>query len=331
LIAIGAFLPWFTVTAPFVGTIERTGIALGDGLLAMGMGIVIAIIGIQAVLGGGSGSRNGLIGLGIVSILGGGLEAASISSRISGLDSDIRPLADVGAGIWLVIAGGSMTAVAAAVLRTERAGVQLPAPNHSHDRTAAREVPQPRGTSLARSPTVTTLDSTTAPAQVVPTHRIPTPWTSTEIRGWDSGSSPAIINPSPGHEHEPLAPTISGTPTASAEDLSASDKPRSRRLKVRRRRAAVGIVGTALLAVAGVYFVGIGRNACGDRPFSCSVDGQGTIVAVNGQSCPNTVSIPLGSYQNGSSSITPCGMTLGDGLKVRSLAYTYDFRKASSP
>src|SRR5262245_53875284 len=50
MVAAGAFLPWITVTAAFVGTIERNGLdGGGDGLIAIGVGAAIAFLGVQAL------------------------------------------------------------------------------------------------------------------------------------------------------------------------------------------------------------------------------------------------------------------------------------------
>jgi hypothetical protein len=47
-IGLSAFLPWITVTAPFVGTINKSGLdGGGDGIFALGMGIVIALLGLK--------------------------------------------------------------------------------------------------------------------------------------------------------------------------------------------------------------------------------------------------------------------------------------------
>src|SRR5205823_1570587 len=47
-LAVGSFLPWLTATAPFVGTISRSGLdGGGDGILTLIAGIVVGLLGFR--------------------------------------------------------------------------------------------------------------------------------------------------------------------------------------------------------------------------------------------------------------------------------------------
>jgi hypothetical protein len=46
---VGAFLPWVTVTAPFIGTVSRNGIGTGDGVITLFLGLIVAALGFTLV------------------------------------------------------------------------------------------------------------------------------------------------------------------------------------------------------------------------------------------------------------------------------------------
>jgi hypothetical protein len=118
-IAIGGFLPWITVVAPLVGTVQRSGVDLGDGIIAILIGVAVAIIGLEAAARGGKSSAGlVLVGLGLVAVIGGGIEVYLVNDRIRSLDTSIRDLASVGAGLWLILAGGAIAFTAGLALRS---------------------------------------------------------------------------------------------------------------------------------------------------------------------------------------------------------------------
>ena len=118
-VVIGAALPWVTATAPFVGTISRSGIdGGGDGLItgAIGVGIgVIALatrrrrdrnVGIAVVL-----LAVVLIGLAIA-------EMANVQHRINSIDSRYVS-AEIGIGLYVTLFG-AVAGIVAGVLRFTR-------------------------------------------------------------------------------------------------------------------------------------------------------------------------------------------------------------------
>jgi len=119
MVVLGAFLPWITVTAAFVGTIQRSGIDGGDGLIALGVGAVIAVLGIQALVADTSAKPPTIpvIVLGVLAAGFGALEVNNVNERIQSLDPAIRDLASVGGGLWLIIAGGVVAVLVGLVLR----------------------------------------------------------------------------------------------------------------------------------------------------------------------------------------------------------------------
>jgi hypothetical protein len=119
LVAVGAFLPWIATTSAVPG--NRTGVDLGDGLIAVGLGAVIAVIGLREVVAAGSRfSRWTAMGLAALAISVGALEAGAVSDRIKTLDDSIRQGASIGSGIYLVIAGGVVALVGGSLLAKAR-------------------------------------------------------------------------------------------------------------------------------------------------------------------------------------------------------------------
>lgn len=108
---VGAFLPWASITAAFVGTISKSGIDGGDGwgfvvfAVLVAVGAVNGLPWMPAIFGG--------LGLAL-----GIYEAVDINNRIG----DVADLAtaSIGLGLWLCIAG-SVAAIVAGVLAANAA------------------------------------------------------------------------------------------------------------------------------------------------------------------------------------------------------------------
>jgi hypothetical protein len=119
LVAAAAFLPWITTASAISG--NRTGIDVGDGRIAVGIGAVVAVIGWREVVAPGSRfSRWAAIGLAALAIGVGAFEAGAVSDRIKTLDDTIRPGASIGGGIYLLIAGGVVALVGGSMLSKAR-------------------------------------------------------------------------------------------------------------------------------------------------------------------------------------------------------------------
>ena len=121
LVSIGSLLPWEQATTGFV-SITRNGFQLGadlsfsaDGLVVMALGVIAALIGITRLT-----SRsfpqwlNGSLALlGAVIVVFGIVDERSLANTVNGLRSSYPAGAySVGYGVWLVIAGGAIIALA---------------------------------------------------------------------------------------------------------------------------------------------------------------------------------------------------------------------------
>jgi hypothetical protein len=118
---IGSFLPWVTATIPFAGSIARSGIEGGDGWVSVVLGAALSIVG-GALAAGRSASgvaKSSLTVFALGALLAGfgAFELLNVQSRIEEIDVEYRSLAAVGIGIWMIIVGGGMAAVASLRLR----------------------------------------------------------------------------------------------------------------------------------------------------------------------------------------------------------------------
>lgn len=113
IVVAGAFLPWITITAAFVGTITRNGIdGGGDGLIAVGLGAVIALIGLSGATQNAGRVKPGLIVFGLIAIGLAVLEGNNVQNKIATLDESLRTLAAIGLGLYTIGIGGALAALA---------------------------------------------------------------------------------------------------------------------------------------------------------------------------------------------------------------------------
>jgi hypothetical protein len=109
LVAAGSLLPWITATAPFVGTISRSGVDMGsDGVALLIGGIAVAVaLAFVAFSDVAPSVDQGIAVAGLIAGVGGGWLAWSdkkeLESRVAGLAGELA--ANVGAGVWLVLVG----------------------------------------------------------------------------------------------------------------------------------------------------------------------------------------------------------------------------------
>ena len=111
VVALGAFLPWATVSNTFV-SLSQTGINGGDGLISIALGAVMALAGYGTRRGGGSWLTALIASL--LTIAFGWWELQDINGRVA--DSTVA-LVQAGIGLWMVIGGGVVGAVAAVAAR----------------------------------------------------------------------------------------------------------------------------------------------------------------------------------------------------------------------
>jgi hypothetical protein len=117
-LVIGAFLPWVTISAPFIGTLSKSGIDGGDGWITLALGATLAVFGFRVLKD--QGTLPFAAGLVVAGIAGAMtlFEMTDVSNRIS----DVRDAADgmtsahIGVGLWLSAAG--VVAAVVAVLQS---------------------------------------------------------------------------------------------------------------------------------------------------------------------------------------------------------------------
>jgi hypothetical protein len=114
LLVIGSMLPWARATAPFIGTVSRSGIDGGDGWISFFIGIVVVIQAIQIIQ-----SRRFTRGHAGVAILlalaAGGLaiyEFSDISNKFSDIHAETSLVTtSYGSGLSCIVAGAVLLLV----------------------------------------------------------------------------------------------------------------------------------------------------------------------------------------------------------------------------
>ena len=117
VVALGAFLPWAKLTAPFVGTVSKSGMEGGDGVFFLVMAVGVGLIGASAYRSAPDRPvryRIGMAALVVGLLLLTVVEVLDLRSRFSEASEQGAGLIDTsyGAGIWLVAIGSGVTALA---------------------------------------------------------------------------------------------------------------------------------------------------------------------------------------------------------------------------
>lgn len=127
-LAVGSFLPWATITAPFVGTVSRSGMEGGDGWMSVIVAVVAGLVGLRLLSSPPAGAQRVLLALGGVAGLGLALfEFNDISRRFAdakaamdsegsffGTDPSEMIATSFGPGLYLLALGAVLLFVACA-------------------------------------------------------------------------------------------------------------------------------------------------------------------------------------------------------------------------
>jgi hypothetical protein len=129
-VILGSLMPWVQITVPLAGTLTRTGIDSGaDAVFCIVVGAVACLVGLRTVFVGapaaGTATERAVVAtvgvLGAVCVVFAALAAKHVDDRLGSLLDHLPGFArgfvsgDIGTGIWVVLAGGVVIAVAAAV------------------------------------------------------------------------------------------------------------------------------------------------------------------------------------------------------------------------
>lgn len=114
---VGAFLPWIKATAPFVGSITRSGVEDGgDGIFVVAMAIALLALAWPLYTGRPL-SQLASIGVVLVALAGvalGFVDIADVTERVNdikGNNAGVSATASVGVGLYLVIGGAVLAGV----------------------------------------------------------------------------------------------------------------------------------------------------------------------------------------------------------------------------
>jgi hypothetical protein len=120
LAVLGSFLPWVTATAALVGTISRSGMEGGDGIVTLLLGVAAGLVGFSRLRGPTKATvwlGPLLLGLAIAGL--GAFEIIIIQDRLKEVDSEVGT-ASVGMGPWAIAVGGVL--VVAGALKRDGGG-----------------------------------------------------------------------------------------------------------------------------------------------------------------------------------------------------------------
>jgi hypothetical protein len=127
-VILGSLMTWAQITVPIAGTFTRTGIDSGaDAVFCIVVGGIACLVGLRTVFVGGpaagAATERAVVGtlgvLGAVCVVFAALAAKHVDDRLGSLLDHLPGFArgfvsgDIGAGIWVVLAGGLVIAVAA--------------------------------------------------------------------------------------------------------------------------------------------------------------------------------------------------------------------------
>jgi hypothetical protein len=125
---LGALMPWARITVPIAGTLTRSGIDSGaDAVFCIVVGAVTCLVGLRTLLLGGpapeQATERAVVGvagvLGLICVVFALFAAKHVDDRLGSLLGNLPNFArsfvsgEVGAGIWVVGAGGLVIALAA--------------------------------------------------------------------------------------------------------------------------------------------------------------------------------------------------------------------------
>jgi hypothetical protein len=121
LILLGSFLPWVTASAPFVGTVSRSGMdGGGDGVVTLILGAITLLIGIARI------TRSDLpryvqrsaIVTGVIAAVVVGIDYSTLEDRIRAATQATNLIsASIGVGVWTVFVGAAFAVAGGLSLR----------------------------------------------------------------------------------------------------------------------------------------------------------------------------------------------------------------------
>lgn len=132
LIALGSFLPWITATAPFIGTVSRSGLdGGGDGILTLIAGVIAVALGVGRLTTSGMPAFFQVSAI-IVGLIAGAVvfvNHSDLSMRVDSFAGEGGGLgtASIGVGFWTIVVGTAFTVVGGVVLRGRSILVASPA------------------------------------------------------------------------------------------------------------------------------------------------------------------------------------------------------------
>jgi hypothetical protein len=123
LIMLGSFLPWVTVHAVFLGSLNKNGTE-GDGIITLLFGLAMFLYGVARLVTRGLPKVFVItpFAIAVVTAAIALYDMVDVQSHIGDLQSEAEGLvtADIGVGLWIVLIGAILAAAAGVLLLSER-------------------------------------------------------------------------------------------------------------------------------------------------------------------------------------------------------------------
>ncbi len=123
LVILGAPLPWAEVSAPFVGTLTKSGTE-GDGVITLILGFALVGLGAPAIFGGKRlkiGLGLGALVVAVLVLLVAVVDIVDVQDIVNDIEAEgAVATASVGIGLWLTAIGGALAFAGAAVALVKR-------------------------------------------------------------------------------------------------------------------------------------------------------------------------------------------------------------------
>lgn len=111
-------MPWVKVTAPFIGTLSKSGVEAGDGWISAVLGAVAGMVALSALSGSERPASRWAIGAtSCLAFVLGVFELVDVKSITDDMDSEVA-LASVGVGLNLLLAGAGLAVFSALFVGT---------------------------------------------------------------------------------------------------------------------------------------------------------------------------------------------------------------------
>lgn len=119
IVAVGSVLPWVTAIGGFGVTVSRSGVEGGDGLITIGLGILIALLALTMIRGENLARWRGALILSAAAAALMVVDYFIIEGRIRDINRGQTVFASIGLGVWVTGIGAAIALIASVRIRSD--------------------------------------------------------------------------------------------------------------------------------------------------------------------------------------------------------------------